>query len=194
MDEVEIRELLIDHVGHRCCWGSRPARTWKIHALEDCNVYVGTLDTFIEERETIKETEPYIGGSIDGKHNGPELGVWELDLRSQFPVLFVPYKEVREKIPHSEVIEKCTGKYSGFWICISMVHKSNLYLFSNNSFLSVLAKSWKIPTDCAGRGGIVCSTCNADQEPGYYKENQMTQCPGCYGRGLIAHRDGSDTV
>lgn len=120
MDEVEIRELLIDHVGHRCCWGSRPARTWRIHAVEDCNVYVGTLDTFIEEREIIRETEPYLGGSIDGKDNGPELGIWELDLRSQFPVLFEPYKEVWEKIPHSEVIEKCTGK---FWIFVSKIHK-----------------------------------------------------------------------
>ena len=69
---MEIRELLIDHVGHRCCWGSRPARTWRIHAVEDCNVYVGTLDTFIEEREIIRETEPYLGGSIDGKDNGPD--------------------------------------------------------------------------------------------------------------------------
>ncbi|XP_024024948.1 protein SSUH2 homolog [Morus notabilis] len=156
LDEVEIRELLIDHVGHRCCWGSRPARTWNIHTVEDCNVYVGTLDTFIEERDTIKETKPYLGGNIDGKDKGPELGIWELDLRSQFPVLFVPYQESRAKIPHSEIIEKCSG--------------------------------------CAGRGGIVCSTCNVNQEPGFHKENQMIQCPTCYGRGLIAHRDGSDTT
>ncbi|KAK9289762.1 hypothetical protein L1049_007921 [Liquidambar formosana] len=60
LDEIEIRELLIDHVGHRCCWGSRPARTWKIQAVEDCNVYVGTLETFVEERETVKEREPYL--------------------------------------------------------------------------------------------------------------------------------------
>ncbi|PON37092.1 Cytochrome c-552 [Parasponia andersonii] len=156
LDEVEIRELLIDHVGHRCCWGSRPARTWKIRAVEDCNVYVGTLETFVEERETIKETQPYLGGNVDGKDKGPELGVWELDLRSDFPVLFVPYRESRAKIPHSEVIEKCS--------------------------------------DCAGRGDIICSTCNVNQEPGFYKENQMMQCPACYGRGLIAHRDGSDTI
>ncbi|KAL3839446.1 hypothetical protein ACJIZ3_024037 [Penstemon smallii] len=156
LDEVEIRELLIDHVGHRCCWGSRPARTWNIHAVEDCNVYVGTLETFAEEREIITETEPYFGGEVDGKDKGPELGVWELDLRSEFPVLFVPHKESRTKIPHSEVVEKCSG--------------------------------------CAGRGSIVCPTCNADQEPGSYKENQMSQCPSCYGRGLIAHKDGSDTI
>lgn len=156
LDEVEIRELLIDHVGHRCCWGSRPARTWKIHSVEDCNVYVGTLETFIEERETIQEREPFPGGNIDGKGNGPEVGIWELDLRSEFPVLFAPHKETRTKIPHSEAVEKCSG--------------------------------------CAGRGGIICSACNADQEPGYYKEKQMTPCPVCHERGLIAHRDGSDTI
>ncbi|KAJ8427348.1 hypothetical protein Cgig2_013036 [Carnegiea gigantea] len=156
LDEVEIRELLIDHVGHRCCWGSRPARTWKIQLVEDCNVYVGTLDTFMEEREVIKERMPFLGGSIDGQDNGPELGIWELDLRSQFPVLFIPEKETRMKVPHSEAIEKCSG--------------------------------------CEGRGTITCPTCNADQERGFYKENQMTQCLDCYGRGLIAHRDGSDTM
>ncbi|XP_038883262.1 protein SSUH2 homolog [Benincasa hispida] len=156
LDEVEIRELLIDHVGHRCCWGSRPARRWKISAVEDCNVYVGTLDTFIEERDVIKETEPCRGGSIDGRNNGPELGIWELDLKSEFPLLFVPSKESRKRIPHSETVEKCSV--------------------------------------CAGRGDLVCPTCNADQEPGFYVENHMVQCPSCYGRGLIAHRDGSDTI
>lgn len=114
LDEVEIRELLINHVGHHCCWGSRPARTWKIHAVEDCNVYVGALDTFIEERDIIREAKPYLDDDIDGKEKGPELGIWELDLRSQFPVLFTPYKECREKIPHSETIEKCSGKDFGF--------------------------------------------------------------------------------
>ncbi|KAK4797140.1 hypothetical protein SAY86_029466 [Trapa natans] len=156
LDEVEIRELLIDRVGHRCCWGSRPARSWKIRAVEDCNVYVGTLDTFIEEREIIRETNAYSGGVIDGKGKGPELGIWELDLRSEFPVLFVSNKEARKNIPHSEIIEKCSG--------------------------------------CAGRGDRVCPACNADQEPGFYKENQMKQCPPCLGRGLIAHKDGSDTI
>ncbi|KAI3912602.1 hypothetical protein MKW92_004171 [Papaver armeniacum] len=156
LDEVEIRELLIDYVGHRCCWGSRPARTWQIRAVEDCNVYVGTLDTFIEERESTTETEPYLGGKIDGKDKSPELGLWELDLRSEFPLLFVPHKETRTKIPHSEKIEKCSG--------------------------------------CEGRGELPCRTCNAGQAPGHYKENQMTECNVCYGRGLVAHRDGSDTI
>ncbi|KAL6508027.1 hypothetical protein OROGR_024222 [Orobanche gracilis] len=156
LDEVEIRELLIDHVGHRCCWSSRPARTWTIHAVEDCNVYVGTLETFIEERETITETEPHFAGEVDGKDKGPQLGTWELDLRPEFPVLFTPHKESRIMVPHSEVVNKCSG--------------------------------------CDGRGNIVCPTCNPDEEPGFYKANRMSQCSACYGRGLIAHQDGSDTI
>uniref|UniRef100_A0A164T0N7 Uncharacterized protein n=1 Tax=Daucus carota subsp. sativus TaxID=79200 RepID=A0A164T0N7_DAUCS len=150
LDEVEIRELLIDHVGHRCCWGSRPARAWKISAVEDCNVYVGTLETFVEERETTVESEPYLSGKKLQKDKDLELGIWELDLRSEFPVLFTPYKESRTQIPHSESIVKCS--------------------------------------DCGGRGDLVCPTCNADQE------HQMTKCLSCHGRGLIAHRDGSDTM
>lgn len=47
---------------------------------------------------------------------------------------------------------------------------------------------------CDGRGKIVCSTCNGNQEPGFYNENQMFQCSACYGRGLIAHKDGSDSM
>ena len=114
LDEVEIRQLLIDHVGHRCCWGSRPARTWNITSIEDCNVYVGTLETFIEERDIVTKKVPYESGKIDGRDKGPVLGVWELDLRSEFPLLFVPEKEVMVKIPHSEVIEKCSGIMSYF--------------------------------------------------------------------------------
>lgn len=49
-------------------------------------------------------------------------------------------------------------------------------------------------TGCDGRGNTVCPTCNADQDSGFYKEGQMTECTTCYGRGLIAHKDGSDTM
>ncbi|KAL8127286.1 uncharacterized protein LOC141721296 [Apium graveolens] len=150
LDEVEIRELLIDHVGHRCCWGSRPARAWKIQAVEDCNVYIGTLETFVEERETFTESEAYLSGNKFQRDTEPEQGLWELDLRSEFPVLFTPYKESRTQIPHSESVVKCS--------------------------------------DCGGRGDLVCPSCNADQE------HKMTKCLSCYGRGLIAHRDGSDTI
>ncbi|KAL0743792.1 hypothetical protein Bca4012_085305 [Brassica carinata] len=42
-------------------------------------------------------------------------------------------------------------------------------------------------------GEVVCPTCNADGEPEFYKENQMMKCSACYGRGLIALKDRSDS-
>ncbi|CAG7876628.1 unnamed protein product, partial [Brassica rapa] len=49
-------------------------------------------------------------------------------------------------------------------------------------------------TSCTGRGEVVCPTCNADGEPVFYKENQMMKCSACYGRGLNALKDGSDSM
>ncbi|EYU41824.1 hypothetical protein MIMGU_mgv1a023339mg, partial [Erythranthe guttata] len=95
LDEVEIRELLIEHVGHRCCWGSRPARTWHIHAVEDCNVYIGTLETFIVERETVTENVP------------DRLLPNAVDTKSEAPVLFTPRGESRTVIPESEECVRC---------------------------------------------------------------------------------------
>jgi hypothetical protein len=104
-----MRQLLIDHVGHRCCWGSGPARRWQITSIEHCSAHVGTLETFIEERETVIERDPYFGGNIDGRDKGPQLGIWELDVQADFPQLFIPKKEVRIKIPHTEAIQRCNG-------------------------------------------------------------------------------------
>lgn len=66
--------------------------------------------------------------------------------------------------------------------------------YVNNSVHNPLMRPCQTSAGCAGRGSTICPTCNADQEPGYYKENQMIPCSACYGRGLIAHRDGSDTM
>jgi hypothetical protein len=46
------------------------------------------------------------------KDTAPELGVWELDLRSQLDVLFISHKETRTKVPRSEIVEKCTGMHN----------------------------------------------------------------------------------
>ncbi|KAG2279118.1 hypothetical protein Bca52824_061673 [Brassica carinata] len=49
-------------------------------------------------------------------------------------------------------------------------------------------------TSCTWRGEVVYPTCNADGEPRFYKENQMMKCSACYGRGLNALKDGSDSM
>ncbi|XP_031487069.1 uncharacterized protein LOC116255408 [Nymphaea colorata] len=188
LDELDIRELLIDHVGHRCCWGSLPARRWKIVRVEDCNVYVGTLETFIEEREAIRRTAPYAGSKIDGKENGPELGLWELDLRHLFPALFIPHVRSEAKIPHSEVMEKCSGcsgrgeiacptcnvgQEPGFYkenqmISCSVCHGRGLIAHSDGSDT--------LCSNCAGKGKLRCAACGS---------HGLIKCQMCSGEGSL---------
>lgn len=110
MSEEEIRELLTDHVGKQCCWGGRPASTWPINKIEDCDVYVATLETFIEERDVeTRVVKSYHGGPVDDKATGHVPGPWEIDMRHEFPLLFTPRKVARQKIPFSESVQTCEG-------------------------------------------------------------------------------------
>jgi len=179
LDEVEIRELLIDHVGHRCCWGSRPARKWNIHAVEDCNAYVGTLETFIEERDVIVEIEPYPGGPIDGKESGPEPGPWELDMKSEFPLLFVSRKETRLKVPHSEAVQKCSGCAGrGELPCLTCNKNNNREPGFYTSQTMILCSV------CHGRG-LIAHTDGSDSICGNCKGEGRLPCSVCQSRGLV---------
>lgn len=75
-----------------------------------------------------------------------------------------------------------------------MLYLSHCYLNYAKYIKILCLDSVELISGCGGRGEVVCLTCNADQEPGFYKENQMSPCPACHERGLIAHRDGSDTM
>lgn len=193
LDEVEIRELLLDHVGHHFCWGSRPAKTWKIHAVEDCNVYVGTLETFIEERNAVIEKEPNLGGKFDEKEKLPEPGLWELDLRSEFPVLFAPHKELKTEIPHSEATEKCPGCMGrGQLLCPSCnADNEEPGFYKQNQSMQCPAcygrgliahkdGSDTICVKCNGKGNVPCATCGS---------RGLIQCETCKGGGsLLVHK------
>ena len=117
--EEEIRELLTDYVEKQGCWGGRPAHKWPISKIEDCNVYIGTLETFIEERDVEKLVKPYTGGPVDDKANGSLPGPWEIDMRHEFPLLFTAKKVVHQKIPTSESVQTCGGMVLNLnmWVC-----------------------------------------------------------------------------
>eukprot|EP00252_Welwitschia_mirabilis_P011393 TRINITY_DN25625_c0_g1_i1.p1 TRINITY_DN25625_c0_g1~~TRINITY_DN25625_c0_g1_i1.p1 ORF type:complete len:420 (+),score=51.80 TRINITY_DN25625_c0_g1_i1:148-1407(+) len=177
LDEVEIRELLIDHVGHRFCWGSMPARRWHIHAIEDCNSYVGTLETFIEEREVVSDVEPYMGGDIDGKDHGYEPGPWELDLRSEFPLLFVSRKEARVKVPHSEAVKKCYGCEGRKEVPCPMCNTNHEPGFYTANRMIVCSA-------CQGRG-LIAHYDGSDTKCENCKGEGKLACPSCRSRGLV---------
>ncbi|KAL6955534.1 hypothetical protein U1Q18_048379 [Sarracenia purpurea var. burkii] len=164
LDEVEIRELLIDHVGHHCCWGSRPARTWKVQVVEDCNVYVGTLETFIEEREAVKETQPYLDGNVNGKDKGPVLGIWELDLRSEFRFYLYLIKNHGPK-----------------FLILKLLR--NAQVVQDEEILGLIAHrdgSDTICVKCDGKGKFSCATCGS---------RGLVKCQTCKGNGSLLTRN-----
>ncbi|XP_002976865.2 protein SSUH2 homolog [Selaginella moellendorffii] len=176
LQEDEIRDLLIDHVHHHCCWGKRPAWSWKISKVEDCNAYVGTLETFIEERDLVEECVPYDGRIIDEGGRAP--GPWELDTRSHFPPLFVSSKEALIKVPHSESVEQCTGCFGqGDIAC----HVCTIYDDSGN-----LQQRKKFTcSGCNGRG-LIAHLDGSDSSCKECKGSGKVYCPRCHSRGLLA--------
>ncbi|KFK25278.1 hypothetical protein AALP_AA8G091100 [Arabis alpina] len=182
LDEIEIRELLIDHIGHRCCWGSRPARTWKILAVEDCDVYVGTLDTFIEEREAKTQTVPLIGGNYNGKkhESDSEPELWQLDMRSQFPALFVPFKETKVPVPNSETVDKCIGCIGrGVTVCPTCNANREMmkcFVCFGRGFTAHEDRPNTFCGYCNGKGYLPCLNCDSR---GFIK------CQKCQGTGSL---------
>jgi hypothetical protein len=114
--EEEIRELLTDYVERQGCWGGRPADKWPISKIEDCNVYIGTLETFIEERDVERLVKSYTGGAVNDKADGHAPGAWEIDMRHEFPLLFTQKKLARQKIPSSESVKTCGGMALKFYM------------------------------------------------------------------------------
>lgn len=191
LEEEEIRELLIDHVGRHCCWGRSPARTWKIQKIEDCNSYIGTLETFIEERDVVDDVEPYAGGVVDGKDGGRMLGAWEVDMKGEFPLLFVSRKEARTKLPHSEFVDKCQGcsgrgelpcpkcnpnPEAGQYIAGQM---STCSQCRGRGLIAHLDGSDTICKNCKGEGKLPCTSCGS---------RGLIKCGNCRGEGALLHR------
>jgi hypothetical protein len=82
-----------------------------IEETKECNVCIGSLETFIEERELMNEVKPYdpAWGHIDKNTQTRSLGPWEVDVKNEFPALFTPQKETKLKLPNSDSMEKCPG-------------------------------------------------------------------------------------
>ncbi|KAH7422320.1 hypothetical protein KP509_12G003400 [Ceratopteris richardii] len=190
LQEEEIRELLLDYVGRHCCWGRSPARTWRIVKVEDCNSYIGTLETFIEERDVIDDVEPYGGGAVDGKDGGRILGAWEVDMRGEFPLLFVSRKEARTKLPHSEVVEKCQDCSGGVRPCLKCNpnpepghhvagRMSRCPVCLGRGLKAHLDGSDTICEKCRGEGKLPCSDCGS---------RGLVKCEKCRGEGALLYR------
>lgn len=177
LQEDEIRDLIVDHVDHQCCWGKLPASKWNFKKIEDCNAFIGALESFIEEREVYSDVEPYTGQLYTTEEQGRVLGPWEVDMRDEFPLLFTVKKEVRSIVPFSqrlEVCKTCSGKKE---IPCPSCHQSD-------ESGALVRKKMPDCSVCRGRG-LIAHQDGSDSECGECKGSGMQQCKQCGSSGLV---------
>ncbi|KAG4922051.1 hypothetical protein JHK86_050864 [Glycine max] len=93
----------------------------------------GTLDTFIEEREIIRETEPYFGGSIDGKDNGPEVGIWEVGICE---MKTLSTRKVNATSGAASVPDEVSHRSKGVQLCNTKAYQCTPTFFADSYFLN----------------------------------------------------------
>lgn len=190
LHEDEIRELIVEYVDHQCCWGKRPASKWSFKKIEDCNAFIGALESFIEERDSYADVEPYTGQQHTTAEQGRQLGRWEVDMRDEFPLLFTVKKEVKSAIPFSqrvEVCKTCSGKKEVPCAECHSIDESG----------AVGPRKTAPCTVCHGRGLIAhqdgsdtnCEECQGTgmQECKRCGLRGLVKCPTCDGCGSLLH-------
>ncbi|MCO5551233.1 hypothetical protein L7F22_004732 [Adiantum nelumboides] len=160
LHEEEIRYLLSDHMGLDCCIGGKPATSWEIQKVEDCNVFVGTLETFIEERAMEDEVEPHKANVVDDQAKSRIPDAWEMDMKAEIPLLFVSTKEARRKVPNSEVVKICgdclgRGKVAYGSLKPAYIMNSGRGSSSTSYEGPESSLSWRMCRQCHGQGSLL---------------------------------------
>lgn len=155
ISEDTARQSLLEHVGQQCCWGKGAAEKMTIKELQSSTSYHYVLETFTEERSTKWDFEPFQGQPVDGPHNGPAPGPWDIPV--PFREVFKNETQFRE-VPHTAYVKDCHGcNAKGFLRCGT----------------------------CHGRSQIRCSACQGRGRKQVYKngKHELTNCPHCFGTG-----------
>ncbi|XP_013384139.1 protein SSUH2 homolog [Lingula anatina] len=102
--EEQAREAMLQYVAEHCCYGSGTAKEMVFRDLQSSSAFHYTLETFTEKRQTSWAYEPYIGQPIDGPHNGPAPGPW--DIQVQPPTKFKT-QHSHVEVPHTASVKPC---------------------------------------------------------------------------------------
>ncbi|XP_060604366.1 protein SSUH2 homolog isoform X2 [Ruditapes philippinarum] len=155
IDENEARQALLEFVAENCCYGKGAAESLQFKDLVHSSAFHYTLETFGEGRSTSWAFVPYSGQPIDGPHNGPAPGPWNIEAKP--PNLFQNQKTEIE-VPHTASVKPCHN-------CMAMgrirCHR------------------------CFGRGRVRCSSCAGRGHKTVYRngEHEHERCHWCHGDG-----------
>lgn len=157
MTEEQAREALQQFVGQHCCYGKGAVQNMIVRDLKSSSAFHYTLETFTEARSTAWAYEPYIGQLIDGPHNGPAPGPWDIHVQPQMKF----QNSVKElEVPHTASVKPCH-------VCAGVCRVRCEH--------------------CHGNGRTICSTCTGSGHERYFHEGQHRQrkCTRCHGDGRL---------
>eukprot|EP00271_Cylindrocystis_brebissonii_P022928 TRINITY_DN9070_c0_g1_i1.p1 TRINITY_DN9070_c0_g1~~TRINITY_DN9070_c0_g1_i1.p1 ORF type:complete len:370 (+),score=45.49 TRINITY_DN9070_c0_g1_i1:199-1308(+) len=183
----EMRDELLMYVGERCCWGTRPARTWAFRSVEESTSYVGTLESFVEFRKVVRRPQPFTRGDpvdgpgTNGKARPPDM--WEVQADMFAPPMFVS-REVSMKVPQTDAIESCKvcGGHGGVPCkgCQGKYLKGRACRTCDGNRRVRTADGESECPSCRGSGQAGCAQCSSAG---------LVPCAACAGEGCILVSD-----
>ena len=176
--EEEIRTAVAKHVSGKVFYSSAAMQEMKYASIESNMAYVYNLQTFTETRETKWMTEPHwIGTLVDGPHNGPIPGPWEVAVTT--PEEFKTGK-VKVPVPHSEHVVMChTCLGAGNTRCHHCAGMgSKACTWCNGSGVRHQFDENRTCTSCSATGRDQCNWCSG---------NGYSRCSTCTGSGQLKY-------
>lgn len=161
----EAKDSLQDFVAANCCYGSSPAKEMTIHDIKPSSAYHYKLSTFTESRSTSWQVEPYTGQIVDGPHNGPAPGPWNVMVQ---PSKTFSEGDTRVEVPHTASVKQCHTCYGGGF------HQCK----------TCLGRGWSKCTPCQGRG-YNKNEFNEDKQCESCRGAGEGRCPPCNGEGRV---------
>ncbi|KAF8764537.1 Protein SSUH2 like protein [Argiope bruennichi] len=127
-----------------------------------------TLESFGEKREYAERTTSYFGQRIDGPHNGPAPGLWEIEIKPT--ALFKDHQETAE-IPHTAYVQHCEAcKWNMKVRCDTCSGKGETLPLNSWGTGKRICKKWQgkareeICEKCRGKGLVECGACDGHGE------------------------------
>lgn len=166
ISEDTVRQALQEHVGQQCCWGKGAAQKMTIKELKWSPSYHYILETFTEERSTKWHFEPFKGQPVDGPHNGPAPGPW--DIAITFREVFKNETQFCE-VPHTAYVKDCHGcGAKGYLRCAACHERSKIRCSAcQGSGRKRVVQNGKheivkCPLQCLENGKKRCARCGGD--------------------------------
>uniref|UniRef100_A0A672S422 Ssu-2 homolog, tandem duplicate 1 n=1 Tax=Sinocyclocheilus grahami TaxID=75366 RepID=A0A672S422_SINGR len=166
VSEDVARDALLQFVGKKWTYSSKPAKNLIFKELKPFTVYRYRLETFTESRSSAWESEPHTGQCVDGPQNGVSPPPWNVQV--SYPPKFTNAVQ-KVRVPHSSFLKPChrchgNGKVRcthcrgrGLTRCM-FCHGSGHS--RNRRCTTCHGRGRKRCVSCHGKGYKGCLTCN----------------------------------